>query len=373
MFVRPACLAALALISLPATALATPELIIEASSGQVIYARDATARWYPASLTKLMTAYVVLRGVAERRLSLQSVVPMSAKAAAAAPSKLGLRVGQALTVDGALKVLLVKSANDVAIALAERTSGSVGAFVAEMNAYARQMGLRGSTWVNPNGLPDPRQITTARDMAKLMQRFIAEFPDQAGLLGIPSVAFAGRVLENHSGLIGRYPAVLAKTGYICASGFNVVASLEREGRRVIAVVMGRPSAIERDARAALLMEAAFQSQGSGSLDALPASAEPAMDLRRQACGRNLPDETTDAERAWMSAFQAVPKQPAIPILVSLASSPVPAAAAPTRIPVQAADVVPPPPGNQVVVAPASLSPSRRPPSSDSEPAPRKRF
>jgi D-alanyl-D-alanine carboxypeptidase len=259
MLVRPAVLATIALIILPATASATPELIIEASSGQVIHARDATARWYPASLTKLMTAYVVLRGVAEQRFSLQDIVPMSAQAAAAAPSKLGLRVGQALTVDGALKVLLVKSANDVAIALAERTSGSVGAFVAEMNAHSRRIGLRGSRWVNPNGLHDPRQITTARDMATLMQRLIAEFPDQAGLLGIPAVAFAGRVMENHSGLVGRYPAVLAKTGYICASGFNVVASLERQGRRIIAVVLGRPSAIERDAWAALLMETAFQS------------------------------------------------------------------------------------------------------------------
>jgi D-alanyl-D-alanine carboxypeptidase len=373
MFVRPACLALIALISLSATALATPELIIEASSGQVIHARDATARWYPASLTKLMTAYVVLRSVAERRLSLQDIVPMSARAAAAAPSKLGLRVGQALTVDGALKVLLVKSANDVAIALAERTSGSVGAFVTAMNAHSRRIGLRGSRWVNPNGLHDPRQITTARDMAKLMQRLIAEFPDQASLLGIPAVAFAGRVMENHSGLIGRYPAVWAKTGYVCASGFNVVASLERQGRRIIAVVMGRPSAIERDAWAALLMETAFQSQGSGGLDALPPSAEPAMDLRRHACGRKLPDETTDAERAWMSAFQAVPKPPAIPILVGLASSPAPVVAAPTRIPMQAAEVVPLPLADQAVAAPSALSPSRRPPLSESEPAPRKRF
>jgi D-alanyl-D-alanine carboxypeptidase len=372
MLVRPAVLALIALTSLSVTASATPELIIEASSGQVIHARDATARWYPASLTKLMTAYVVLRGVAERRFSLQDIVPMSAKAAAAAPSKLGLRVGQALTVDGALKVLLVKSANDVAIALAERTSGSVGAFVAEMNAHSRRIGLRGSRWVNPNGLHDPRQITTARDMATLMQRLIAEFPDQAGLLGIPAVAFAGRVMENHSGLVGRYPAVWAKTGYICASGFNVVASLERQGRRIIAVVLGRPSAIERDAWAALLMEAAFQSQGSGGLDALPPSAEPAMDLRRHACGRELPDETTDTERAWMSAFQAVPKQPAIPILVGLASSPPPAAAAPTKIPMQAAEVVSPPP-HQAVAAPASLSPGRRPPPSGSEAASRKRF
>jgi len=372
MFVRPAVLATIALIILPATASATPELIIEASSGQVIHAREATARWYPASLTKLMTAYVVLRGVAERRFSLQDIVPMSAKAAAAAPSKLGLRVGQALTVDGALKVLLVKSANDVAIALAERTSGSVGAFVAEMNAHSRRIGLRGSRWVNPNGLHDPQQITTARDMAKLMQRLIAEFPEQAGLLGIPAVAFAGRVMENHSGLVGRYPAVWAKTGYLCASGFNVVASLERQGRRIIAVVLGRPSAIERDAWAALLMEAAFQSQGSGGLDALPPSAEPAMDLRRHACGHKLPDETTDAERAWMSAFQAVPKQPAIPILVGLVSSPAPVAAAPTRIPMQAAEVVPLPLADQAAAAPSAPQ-SRRAPPSEAEPAPRKRF
>ncbi len=154
-------------ISIPTRASAEAMLLIEADSGKVLHAENATYPWYPASVTKVMTAYVTLSAVKERRLTLDSLLTVSARAAAQAPSKMGFKPGTTVTVDNALKMLMVKSANDVAYVLAEGVGGSVEQFADEMNATSRRLGMTQSNWVNPNGLPAENQISSARDLAIL--------------------------------------------------------------------------------------------------------------------------------------------------------------------------------------------------------------
>ena len=157
-------------------------LLIEADSGKVLHAENATYPWYPASVTKVMTAYVTLSAVKERRLTLDSLLTVSARAAAQAPSKMGFKPGTTVTVDNALKMLMVKSANDVAFVLAEGVGGSVEKFADEMNATSRRLGMTQSNWVNPNGLPAENQISSARDLAILARAMLRDFPEYQHLL-----------------------------------------------------------------------------------------------------------------------------------------------------------------------------------------------
>src|SRR5580700_2345725 len=163
---------------------ATPYLVVDVDSDQVLMENEATAPWYPASLTKLMTVYVALDAVRNGKLTFDTPLIMSAHAASMAPSKMGFRPGTEVTLDNALKMLMVKSPNDVAVMVAEGVSGSVENFADEMNAAAVKLGLKESHFVNPNGLPDTRQVTSARDMAMIGRALYKEFPDEAGIFGI---------------------------------------------------------------------------------------------------------------------------------------------------------------------------------------------
>jgi len=268
---------------------AAPFLLVDATSGDIIAAREATRSWHPASLTKMMTAHLALSAVKAGRLRMDTPVVMTARAVAQAPTKLGLRQGQALSLDDALRVMMVKSTNDVAVAIAETVAGTEQAFVAAMNAEAARLGMSGTRFANANGLHDDGQVTNARDMAVLLLAMVRSHPDRADLFRTPAVTVAGRQLKNTNKLVGTYAGLEAtKTGYVCASGFNVAVSAVRGGRRVIGVVMGSPSANSRNEAVRLLLEAGLSGKGAavGNLRTVRADA-PARgtDLRPFKCGR----------------------------------------------------------------------------------------
>jgi D-alanyl-D-alanine carboxypeptidase len=286
--IRVAALAgALALVA--GVALAGPSLVVDVDSGQTLSENDATEPWYPASLTKLMTTYVALQAVRDGRLTLDTPLTMSARAAAAPASKMGFPPGVEVTLDNALKMLMVKSPNDVAVMIAESLSGSVEAFAAEMNATALKLGMRESHFVNPNGLHDTAHVSSARDMAIVARALLRDFPEQREFYGIGALQLGDEIIANHNGLLGRYPGADGmKTGFTCPAGFNVVATATHGGRRLIVVVLGAPSPLERTMEAARLFDAGFAKWGGGEgpPESLPDSAvRSAPDMRGEICSR----------------------------------------------------------------------------------------
>jgi D-alanyl-D-alanine carboxypeptidase len=292
MWAAVAC-AATAFAAAPAAAEAL--LVVEADSGRMLYAHNAGQPWYPASVTKLMTAYVTLRAVEEGRITLEKPLTVSATAAAQAPVKMGFPPGTVVTVDNALKMMMVKSANDMAAVLAEGVSGSIESFADEMNSHARRLGMIQSSFVNPNGLPAEDQIVSARDMAILARALIREMPEYDYYWHLPGIRMGKMVQRNYNTLLGRYPGADGmKTGFICASGFNLVASATRDGRRLIAVVLGAPSAAVRALKAAQLLERGFNSRTGlswlmptlGTVESVqPVNVDP-PNLRDEMCGKN---------------------------------------------------------------------------------------
>jgi len=268
-------------------------LVIEADSGRVLYAQNAGQAWYPASVTKLMTAYVTLRAVKEGRLSLDTPLTVSPNATAQSPVKMGFGVGTVVTVDNALKMLMVKSANDMAVVLAEGVAGSIENFADEMNANARQLGMIQSSFVNPNGLSADDQVSSARDLAILARAIIRELPEYDYYWHLPGIRMGKMVRWNYNTLIGRYPGADGmKTGFICASGFNLVASATRNGRRLIAVVLGAPSSAARALKAAQLLERGFNTNSGpswlmapfGTVESVQPIAAAPPNLRDEMCG-----------------------------------------------------------------------------------------
>ncbi|MFK8252688.1 D-alanyl-D-alanine carboxypeptidase family protein [Ancylobacter terrae] len=303
-FIRRACAALLGLatLSAPLAARATPSLLIEVESGKVLIENDATKPWYPASVTKLMTAYVTFKAIRAGRLTGETLITVSPNAAAQAPSKMGFKPGTQITVDNALKMMIVKSANDMAVVLAEGVAGSVPAFADEMNAAAAALGMNGTHYNNPNGLPDPGQITTARDLAVLGRALIREFPEHEELFRTPAIQLGKRVIRNYNKLIDRYPGADGmKTGFICASGFNLVASAHRGNKRILAVVLGTPSGKARTEQAALLLEKGFQQswsifgQVSPTVDSLRNEGGEPTDMRAYVCGAKRKQVASEAE------------------------------------------------------------------------------
>jgi D-alanyl-D-alanine carboxypeptidase len=273
-------------------AAAEAQLLIEADTGKVLHAENATYPWYPASLTKLMTLYVTLRALKDQRLALDTLIEVTNNAVAQAPSKMGFKSGTKLTVDNAIKMMMVKSANDMAVTLAEGVAGSPETFTDEMNRTAQRLGMTQTSYVNPNGLPADGQVTSARDLGILARSLIRDFPEYDFYWHIPAMKFGKRVTRNFNPLIERYPGADGmKTGFICASGFNLVASATRHGKRLIAVVLGAPSSPVRAQKAAQLLERGFNSSGLswltpslGVVDALtPINAAP-PNLRDEMCG-----------------------------------------------------------------------------------------
>jgi D-alanyl-D-alanine carboxypeptidase len=280
-------------------------LLVEADTGKVLQADNATMPWYPASVTKMMTAYATLKAVKDGKLTLDTLFTVSPVAASQSPSKMGLRPGTQVTVENALAMMMVKSANDMAVVLAEGVGGSIDGFSAIMNEHAQRLGMTQTSYVNPNGLPADGQITSARDLAILARAIIRDLPEYEYFYHIPSIRYGRSVTNNFNHLIGRYPGADGfKTGFICASGYNLVGSATRNGKRLIAVVLGSSSGHMRAVRAAQLLERGFASNGLawlrpslGTVDNLaPIDASP-PNLRDEMCGgkRHKPASDEDEE------------------------------------------------------------------------------
>jgi D-alanyl-D-alanine carboxypeptidase len=306
-----ACLfAAVLLFAQPARSEAL--IVVEADSGRVLYQENATYPWYPASVTKLMTMYVALKAVKEGRMQLDTLLTVSPTAASQAPSKMGFKAGTTVTLENALAMMMVKSANDMAAVIAEGVSGSIENFADEMNRNAQRLGMTQTSYVNPNGLPADGQVTSARDMAMLARAIIRDMPEYEYFTHIPAIRFGRHTTRNFNSLIGRYPGADGmKTGFICASGFNLVASATRNGKRMIAVVLGAPSSPVRAAKAAQLLERGFNKTSGlswlapslGTLTSMqPVVAEP-PNLRDDMCGpkRKRPGIESDDDNVAISA------------------------------------------------------------------------
>ncbi|MBU2484805.1 MAG: D-alanyl-D-alanine carboxypeptidase [Alphaproteobacteria bacterium] len=232
-------------------------IVVDAKSGKMLYGANSNELRYPASLTKMMTLYLLFEAMDEGRVSRSDLIPISRTAAARPPSKLGLKAGQSIPVDTAIRVLVVKSANDVATAVAEFLgSGSEARFAEMMTAKARSLGMSRTTFRNASGLPDPNQVTTATDMARLSIALRRQFPHYYGYFGQTEVTVAGRTIKGHNKAMEMIPGADGlKTGYTRASGFNLATSVNRGGKSVVGVVMGENTAEIRNARMAQLMSA----------------------------------------------------------------------------------------------------------------------
>ncbi|MCX2721930.1 D-alanyl-D-alanine carboxypeptidase family protein [Roseibium salinum] len=233
-------------------------LVLDAASGEELYAVNADAARFPASLTKMMTLYLLFDAVSNGRYSLSTPLKVSANAASQPPAKIGLKAGSTITVEQAARALAVKSANDVAVAIAENLAGSEDAFARQMTQQARAMGLGRTRFVNATGLPEPAQVTTASDMAKLGLALKRHFPQYASYYRATSYSYGGRSFRATNNLLGKVPGVDGlKTGYIRLSGYNLVATANRGGKQLIVVVMGGESESARDEEVTRLIEAHF--------------------------------------------------------------------------------------------------------------------
>ena len=250
-----ACALAVAVLASASAAHANPSMVVDVRTGRVIAHEEAFRKWYPASLTKLMTAYVAFKALRSGELSLDSEVVMSKRAADQPASKMYFKPGSKLTLDSALKLLLVKSANDVAVAIAETVGGTLDEFIVMMNAEAARLGMTSTRFINPHGLPGQGQYTTARDMAVLAVQLKREFPQYAGYFALEGVTTGKKNYGNFNMLVGRFDGADGmKTGFICASGFNQVSSATRNGRTVVSVVLGSDSLAGRADESAELLQ-----------------------------------------------------------------------------------------------------------------------
>lgn len=234
-------------------------IVVDAETGEVLFARHADSRRYPASITKIMTLYLTFEALTEGKVKLDDVITVSPRAASQPPSKLGLAAGQTITLDNAMKATAVRSANDMAMAIAEHVGGSQDRFAARMTLKARELGMTQTRYVNPNGLPDARQITSARDLAILARAVMRDYPQYYRYFGLHDWVYEGREYRNTNGLLRSEPGYDGmKTGYTNASGYNLAASAVRDGRRLITIVLGGRSTASRNSHVAELMETGFE-------------------------------------------------------------------------------------------------------------------
>ena len=248
-------------------------VVVDAGSGKVVFARNADESRFPASLTKIMTLYLLFEDLKAKRVTLDTKFKVSAHAAAQPPSNIGLKRGQSIRAEDAIKVLITKSANDVAAVVGEALAGSVPAFAERMTRKARELGMTRTTFRNASGLPHPKQVTTARDMATLGLRIQRDFPDMYKAFSLRSYSYGGKAYRNHNSLLGKVGGMDGiKTGYIRDSGFNLCASVERDGKRIVAVVMGGRTATSRNQYMARLIEDTFRSASLTKADTIAASA-----------------------------------------------------------------------------------------------------
>lgn len=285
---------------------AGPYVVVDAVTGETLLERNAGTFWYPASLTKMMTMYIVFEELKAGRLTLATPVPFSEHARSQPPSKLGVGPGQTITVEQALQSLVARSANDTATALGELISGSTPAFALRMTETAARLGMNATQFRNASGWPDPNQFTTARDMAMLGMSLIKQFPEYYGyfhtqefMLGKTRVGPGMKFLD----LYAPYADGL-KTGFICASGFNIVGSAVRDGRRLIGVAFGFRRADLRDEFLVRLLDEAYALKTGGNRPKIwqvrNGTGGPATVLPQGECGTIRYDMPGDA--VWLGTY-----------------------------------------------------------------------
>jgi D-alanyl-D-alanine carboxypeptidase len=282
---------ALLAMAAPSLAVAGPSLLFDVTNGRVLEHRDAFARWYPASLTKLMTAYVAFRAIDSGEVTLLSPVRMTKNSSSQPPSKMGFKPGSVMTLDNALKMMITHSANDVAMAVGENIGGSQEAFVERMNAEARRLGMSGTHYANPNGLFSPDNYTTARDQALLVTAIRKDYPQYLSYFEIEAIGIGDKVIPNINALIGRFDGADGmKTGFICESGFNFIGSATRQGRTLAAIVLGADSITDRAAQTAALLAQGFtDAEAAGpTLASMPVDGNgvgEATNMRQALCSK----------------------------------------------------------------------------------------
>ncbi len=303
-------------------------IVIQADTGEVLYAKRADDLRYPASITKIMTLYLTFEAIQAGRLKMTDMIQVSPHAAAQGPSKLGLAAGQWISVDDAIRAICVHSANDMAVAMAEHLGGTESRFAALMTLKAHELGMSRSRFVNANGLPDSRQLTTARDIAILSRAMMRDFPQYYPYFSTKYFVYNGKSMHNHNGLLFSVPGVDGiKTGYTNASGFNLAASAVRDNKRLIVVVMGGPTSKLRNTNVETLLDTGFDV------------------LRRRAAGETI----TVAQNYFERATAAVSEPPVgYAALAAAGLVPGPAQGAQVYLPnqpataVNLADLQPPP-------------------------------
>lgn len=298
-------------------------LLIDAETGQVIRSDQANALWYPASLTKMMTAYMVFEAIKAGKVTWEDKLTVSANAATQSPTKFGLKSGQKITVEQAVKAMLVVSGNDAAVALAETISGDEASFASAMTATARGIGMERSVFRNASGLPDNDQVTTAHDMGVLALKILTDYPEHYHLFNLRSVTIAGKTRGTVNGILSSYPGADGmKTGFTCGSGYNLVASAKRDGRRLIGVILGGRNRGERAALMTALLNAGFGGDANGDTSlaqlAIQISAAeqgpPPVTLGAGQCAQTASTDEdgtiTSASRlsGWGIVFGAFPKR-----------------------------------------------------------------
>jgi D-alanyl-D-alanine carboxypeptidase len=323
---------ALAALFVAAPALADDRyaaIVIDTRTNEILHADQADEYRFPASLTKMMTLYIVFEELERGRLRMSDRMVASRRASRMPASRLGLKQGQAISVENAIKALVTKSANDVATAVAERIDGSESRFAQRMTTRARALGMSSTRFMNASGLPDPSQRTTAHDMARLSQALMRDFPQYYPLFQTTEFWWGNRYSRNHNRLLGSVEGVDGiKTGYTRASGFNLASSVVRDGRRLITVVMGGASASERDAQVAHLIETAYldldaRANGKPPIAQATYTLAPVMNVQIQ-MGEG--DESPEDSPAWSDTVTPPPvlyTLPATPQIAPPSSAPAP--------------------------------------------------
>lgn len=364
-------------------------LVVDGRTGKVLFSRNETALRHPASLTKMMTLYLLFEALRAKRMTMQTEMPVSRHAAAQKPTKLNLRPGQTINVDTAIRAIVIRSANDVAVVIAEALGGTELHFAELMNQKARQLGMKDTNYHNASGLPDPLQITTANDLAVLARHLAYDFPQYFSYFSLSGFKYKGTYYPTHDNLIGRYDGADGiKTGFTGASGFNLASSVTRDGVNLIGIVMGGYSAVRRDVEMMHLLDSQFAAieanptmvahgpvpwlagQTVAVAEVIPPAQlrlTPSIGNEQVAALTGLPppppatddEETAETRRAPDENFALVPPPPKPPVL------PAPAQVAQAQAPAHQPAVPPlppkPVPAVHMAVMPHPLKPKAAPP------------
>ena len=270
-------------------------LTVDARTGKVLYQKDPDGLRHPASLTKMMTLYVLFQDLKSGRIKRSTQLRVSRRAASMAPSKLGLKPGATISVDDAIKALVTKSANDVAATIGENLGGTESNFAARMTRVAHSIGMSRSTFYNASGLPNPKQYTTARDMATLGLRLMRDFPQYYPYFRITAFNYRGQTIRSHNRLVGHFNGTDGiKTGYTAASGFNLVTSTKRGDKRLVGVVLGGRSTAARNTYMMVMLEKMFpKAAGGATVAALAGSSKGVINPLAVANAKSKPEEITN--------------------------------------------------------------------------------